>query len=173
MSDGADGATPAVPGPLGPTGGRGILQIHPSRRCNLRCRHCYSESGPGVDQSLPVDVVCTVVEQAADAGYAVLGVSGGEPLLYSGLVDTLSAGKSRGMTTTVTTNGMLLTPRRLKELGELVDVLAISLDGTPASHERMRGDPRAFRVMASRLPAVAELGHPLRLRVHTHPRQRS
>ena len=130
MSGGAAGAAPAVPGPLGPTGGRGIFQIHPSRRCNLRCRHCYSESGPDVDQSLPVDVICGVVEQAAGAGYEVLGVSGGEPLLYTGLLDTLRAGKSREMTTTVTTNGMLLTTRRLKELNGLVDVLAISLDGT-------------------------------------------
>jgi MoaA/NifB/PqqE/SkfB family radical SAM enzyme len=160
MSGGAAGAAPAVPGPLGPTGGRGIFQIHPSRRCNLRCRHCYSESGPDVDQSLPVDVICGVVEQAADAGYEVLGVSGGEPLLYTGLLDTLRAGKSREMTTTVTTNGMLLTTRRLKELNGLVDVLAISLDGTPASHEKMRGDPRAFRMMAGRLTAVADSGIP-------------
>jgi MoaA/NifB/PqqE/SkfB family radical SAM enzyme len=159
MSGGSARAAP-VPRPLGPTGGRGILQIHPSRRCNLRCRHCYSESGPGVDQSLPADVVCRLVDQAADVGYEVLGVSGGEPLLYPGLLDTLGAGKSRDMTTTVTTNGMLLTSRRLKDLNGLVDVLAISLDGTPASHVKMRGDPRAFRMMADRLSSVADSGIP-------------
>ena len=28
------------------TRGSRILQIHPTRRCNLRCLHCYSLSGP-------------------------------------------------------------------------------------------------------------------------------
>lgn len=145
---------------FGPTAGRGIFQIHPSRRCNLRCLHCYSESGPDVDASLPVQVVTSAVNDAADLEYDVMGVSGGEPLLYPGLLEVLETAKARGMTTTVTTNGLLLTPRRLAELRDLVDVLAISLDGMPDSHNRMRNSPTAFENMSARLPGVLEAGIP-------------
>jgi MoaA/NifB/PqqE/SkfB family radical SAM enzyme len=62
------------------------------------------------------------------------------------------------MTTTVTTNGMLLTPDRINRLAGLVDVLAISLDGVPQSHATMRGDAKAFRVMESRLGVLRESG---------------
>lgn len=145
---------------FGPTAGRGIFQIHPSRRCNLRCLHCYSESGPEVEASLPVDVVTRAVNDAADLAYDVMGVSGGEPLIYPGLLDVLDAAKARGMTTTVTTNGLLLTPRRLAEMRDRVDVLAISLDGMPDSHNRMRNSPTAFERMSARLPGVLEAGIP-------------
>lgn len=143
---------------LGPTGGRGILQIHPSLKCNLSCLHCYSSSGPDGSEGLDVEPITQLIEDAADLSYSVLGVSGGEPLLYADLPKILGTAKRRDMTTTVTTNGVLLTEARLDALMGLVDVIAISLDGMPSSHTRMRGDPQAFERMASRLPALARSG---------------
>ncbi len=102
--------------------------------------------------------ILQLIEAAADLDYSVLGVSGGEPLLYPHLAQILGVAKQRGMTTTVTTNGVLLAENRLEQLHGLVDVLAISLDGIPASHARMRNDPQAFGRMASRLPALAASG---------------
>lgn len=49
---------------------------------------------------------------------------------------------------------MLLTERRLESLAGRVDLLAISLDGVPQSHNRMRAHPRAFETMAKRLTAL-------------------
>jgi MoaA/NifB/PqqE/SkfB family radical SAM enzyme len=145
---------------MGPTGEYAILQVHPARRCNLRCLHCYSRSGPDVDEALGLDLLARAVAEARDLGYGVLGVSGGEPLLYRPLPDLLCAARDAGMRTTVTSNGMLLTERRLAELAGLVDVLALSLDGTPETHVAMRQDPRAFRDLERRLPALRDSGIP-------------
>jgi MoaA/NifB/PqqE/SkfB family radical SAM enzyme len=145
---------------MGPTGGKGILQLHPTRRCNLHCRHCYSESGPRVDAATPLPVLQRVVADAAVLGYTVVGISGGEPMLYKPLPELLRTAKQHGMSTTVTSNGILLTQRNLAALAGLVDVLAISLDGVPASHDRMRGDSRAFRTLHSRMQAVRASGIP-------------
>lgn len=142
------------------TGGQAILQLHPSRRCNLSCRHCYSLSGPGVDAALPLALLQQVTREAAGLGYRVVGVSGGEPLLYPELPSLLRTARDAGMRTTVTTNGMLLTERRLSELAPLTDVLAISLDGHPDSHNRLRGNPRAFGVLDRRMKAVERSGIP-------------
>ena len=104
------------------------------------------------------EVLRRTVSDARLLGYDVLSVSGGEPLLYPGLTSLLRHAHDLGMRTTVTTNGLLLTARRLAELAGLVDVLAISVDGGPATHDWMRGDRRAFTRMAARLPAVRDSG---------------
>jgi MoaA/NifB/PqqE/SkfB family radical SAM enzyme len=143
---------------MGLTGRSAILQVHPSRRCNLRCRHCYSSSGPWESATMALPVLTRALGDARELGYDVVSVSGGEPLLFAGLLPLLRHAREVGMRTAVTTNGLLLTPRRLEELVGLVDVLAISLDGRPETHEWMRGDERAFTRMAARLPAVRESG---------------
>ncbi len=143
---------------MGLTGDSAILQVHPSRRCNLRCRHCYSSSGPWVADTTDVEVLRRAVTDAGSLGYDVLAVSGGEPLLFRELLPLLRHAHDEGMRTAVTSNGLLLTERRLSELVGLVDVLAISLDGRPETHDIMRGDRRAFSLMASRLPAVRQSG---------------
>lgn len=147
--------------PAGPTGHLNrSFQVHPTRRCNLRCLHCYSDSGPEVDAALDIDVLRRAVDDAAREGYTVLGVSGGEPLLYRSLRDLLLAARQAGMRTTVTTNGMLLRGKRLEMLPDALDLLAISLDGPPAEHNRMRNSPRAFEQMAANLDELRATGIP-------------
>jgi MoaA/NifB/PqqE/SkfB family radical SAM enzyme len=55
------------------------------------------------------------------------------------------------MLTTVTTNGMLLDEKRLETLRGAVDLIAISLDGKPESHNIMRASKHAFPGMLARL----------------------
>ena len=144
----------------GPTGGYRVIQLHPTRRCNLRCLHCYSESGPNVREELDLDTLCRTLDDAAAEGYAVAGFSGGEPTLYPELHKVLDHAHSCRMVTTVTTNGMLLTTARLDQLRGRVDLLAISLDGLPASHNHIRANPRAFGLMEGKLADVRASGIP-------------
>jgi Fe-coproporphyrin III synthase len=132
------------------------LQLHPLGRCNLSCRHCYSASSPHVTGELPVDMLVGAITDAAAEGYRAIAVSGGEPLLYRGLPRLIERAHEVGMVTAVTTNGTLLDPRRAAMLRD-VDLLAISLDGVPASHDRMRGDG-SFARMARRLDGLRASG---------------
>lgn len=144
---------------MGPTGASmRILQLHVSRRCNLACRHCCSSSGPQHVDELPVAAWHDVIDDAAAAGYGVVGFSGGEPLMFGPLRALLLHARAARLRTTVTTNGMLLDARRIAALRGAAGLVAISLDGTPESHDRMRGHPRAFATMARRLPALREAG---------------
>ena len=145
---------------MGPTGRSRVVQIHPTRRCNLRCLHCYSSSGPEERGELSAALLGDALEAAAAEGYTTASVSGGEPMLYRPLREVLERARTAGLATTVTSNGMLLDERRLATLAGCVDVLAISLDGMPATHDRMRCDPRAFSTMASRLDGVRRSGIP-------------
>lgn len=144
----------------GPAGKLPALQIHPTRQCNLSCLHCYSSSGPSVRAALDETLVIGVIREAAQLGYRVLAVSGGEPLLYTPLPSILRAAHDCGMATTVTTNGMLLDKRRLAMIEPDADLLAISLDGIPDSHNEMRGSGRAFSAMAKHLGRLRDSGVP-------------
>src|SRR6266568_1245666 len=138
---GGRGGCRDLPTTMPPTGRHRILQIHPTRLCNLLCRHCYSESGPGQRGAIEASVLSAAIADAARLGYRTVAVSGGEPFLYPALPATLQAARAHGMTTTITTNGTVLTERRAAQVAGLVDLVAISLDGTPESHNRMRGSP--------------------------------
>lgn len=138
---------------MGPTSDP-ILQIHPTRRCNLRCLHCYSSSGPEERDQLPPSTFERAISDARSEGFAVASFSGGEPTLYKPLPQLLRHAKACGMQTTVTSNGMLLTEARLNGLTGVTDTLAISLDGIRESHNHMRGSDRAFDAMLECLPTV-------------------
>src|SRR5215468_10045007 len=142
---------------MGPTQ-ETILQVHPTRRCNLSCLHCYSSSGPDQRDLLPSSTFERVLTEARSEGYRVVSFSGGEPTLYAPLPQLLGHARSLGMGTTVTSNGMLLSERLLASIAPVTNVLAISLDGIPESHNQMRGSPRAFEQMADHLPLVRASG---------------
>ncbi len=137
-----------------------VIQIHPTRRCNLQCLHCYSSSGPEERGQLDAALLCEALTDAAREGYTTASFSGGEPVLYKPLGDLLRHACACGMKTTVTSNGMLLDAKRLEPLREWLDVLAISLDGVPASHNRNRASERAFEAMQANLPNARASGVP-------------
>lgn len=143
-----------------PTGCSRIVQVHPTRRCNLRCLHCYSTSSPQERGQLEAALICDALTDACQEGYNVASFSGGEPLLYKPLRQLLDHAHDCGMMTTVTTNGMLLDGRRLKMLEGGADLLAISLDGVPESHDTIRGSRRAFAEMAAKLAGLRTSGIP-------------
>ena len=141
----------------GPTGSDyRVIQIHPTLRCNLRCRHCYSSSGPSEQTRLDSDLLVKAIAEAADEGFNAVGTSGGEPLMSDGLERVLGAAKRVGMLTTVTTNGTLLTTERAEALAPLVDQWAVSVDGIEASHNRMRCSRHAFEGMRRGLALLRE-----------------
>jgi MoaA/NifB/PqqE/SkfB family radical SAM enzyme len=113
-----------------------------------------------VREELPRALLAHCLEDGADLGYRQLAVSGGEPLLYPHLAELLSRARELGMITTVTSNGMLLSPARLELLAPHLDVLAISIDGTPIEHDRIRGRRGAFFATLARLPEVRASGIP-------------
>ena len=143
-----------------PTGCSRIVQVHPTRQCNLRCLHCYSTSSPQERGQLEAALICDALTDARQEGYSVASFSGGEPLLYKPLRQLLDHAHACGMMTTVTTNGMLLDGRRLKMLEGGADLLAISLDGVPESHNTIRGSKRAFAEMADKLGELRASGIP-------------
>jgi MoaA/NifB/PqqE/SkfB family radical SAM enzyme len=140
----------------GPTWAYRVVQIHPLLKCNLRCLHCYSTSSPDQLPTLSLERLCSALSLLHAEGYNGVGISGGEPLLYAELPNLLQHIRKLGMIATVTTNAMLVDDRRAAMLRQGTDLVAVSVDGVPESHNRMRAHPRAFERM---IEGVAHLKH--------------
>jgi len=141
---------------MGPTGETRVVQIHPTRQCNLRCLHCYSSSSPQVTEMLNYELLKAAITDVAAENYNWVSFSGGEPTTYVPLPMLLRHSKRAGLRTIVVTNGLMLNHRRLDELAPITDLMVLSLDGVPESHNKLRGTAKAFDAMASRLPLIRE-----------------
>jgi Fe-coproporphyrin III synthase len=109
-------------------------------------------------QALAPDVVCRAISEAAAVGYRVVSVSGGEPFMYDGLADLLKCARSLGMRTTVTTNGFFLEPETLAAVRDCVDLVAISFDGPPELHNRIRSSRKALDCLIAGLNNIRASG---------------
>jgi MoaA/NifB/PqqE/SkfB family radical SAM enzyme len=141
---------------MGPTGQVRVAQIHPTRQCNLRCLHCYASSSPQITETLNFELLKSAITDLAAENYNWISFSGGEPTAYVPLPVLLRHAKRLTLKTMLVTNGIMLNQRRLDELAPLTDLMVLSLDGLPESHNKLRGSDKAFEMMASRLPLIRE-----------------
>jgi MoaA/NifB/PqqE/SkfB family radical SAM enzyme len=133
------------------------IQIHPTRKCNLACLHCYSSSGPGFKEMLDIKALKRFLEYAYQHGFNNISVSGGEPFLYNGLEELFKYSRSLGYQNTMASNGMLLQSERNQRILEYVDLIAISLDGPEELHDKIRGQRGAFARMLKGVDVLKSL----------------
>jgi pyruvate-formate lyase-activating enzyme/TusA-related sulfurtransferase len=135
------GEAPTEPEADRPLGSR--LWLYTNFDCNLQCSYCCVRSSPRAHRrALGLAHVQQIAREAVELGVKEMFVTGGEPFLLPDIGDILRV-CSAVAPTTVLTNGMLLSGRRLETLRSLSRdrlVLQISLDSpTPERHDSNRG----------------------------------
>lgn len=93
-------------------------------------------------------------------GYAVVSLSGGEPLVYRHIGAVVGAAKALGFRVTMITNGLLVGGPNAPVLAEL-DGMAVSFDGLAETHDLVRGRPGAFDRACAALRELADDGRPV------------
>lgn len=117
------------------------------RRCNLKCKHCYSISGnvdfPG---ELNTEQVSSVMDDLKDFHVPVLILSGGEPLLRPDIFDISARAKKMGFYVGLSSNGTLITEYNIDQIDAIgYDYLGVSLDGIGETNDEFRGKTGAFK----------------------------
>ena len=119
-----------------------------THKCNLRCKHCYSNSGEiGKEyEELSTEQAFAVVDQLAAAHVTALAFSGGEPLARDDFFEVARYAADRGLYISLATNGTLLTKENVQKLKSAkVNYVDISIDGASAkTHDEFRGVEGAF-----------------------------
>jgi len=117
-----------------------------TRRCNLRCIHCYSQSRDiEYTNELTTEQGKELIDDLAHFGVPVVLFSGGEPLMREDLPELASYAISKGMRAVISTNGTLIDrkmAKRLKEIG--LSYVGVSLDGMQETNDRFRGVKGSF-----------------------------
>lgn len=135
--------------------------------CNLKCRHCITDSSPQADRAgeLGTERIAELIEELARLSVLELGIGGGEPLIHPDIVSFLEMAENSGLNIVLTTNGLPVTAAiadRLKNMEHLET--RVSLDGSRQVHENIRGPGTYDRTfagirtfLANDVPAVARL----------------
>ena len=117
-----------------------------THKCNLNCKHCYSNSGATQEEELSTKEALDVVDQLSDAGVTALAFSGGEPLTRKDFFEVANHAIEKGLYVSVATNGTLLTKEMVQKLKQAkINYVEISIDGATAkTHDTFRGVTGAF-----------------------------
>lgn len=123
-----------------------VINWHITEACNYRCRYCYAHwSGSGRElfhntqatahmlenlwQYFHPQNLSTPLRREMDWQGLRLNLAGGEPLLYPERVkQILSEARDIGFTTSMITNGSLLSPELAQQLAPHLSLLGVSLD---------------------------------------------
>lgn len=147
-----------------------LLAINLTRRCNLRCAHCYLDAATlehGSDDELGTEEVYRLLDDVAERSTATMVVlTGGEPLLRRDLEMLLEHGSKLGLFMVVGSNGVLLTDKRVKSLKAAGAMgIGISLDSLdPEQHNQFRGSPKAWQKTLAGMEACRQ--HGLAFQIH-------
>lgn len=105
-------------------------------RCNFRCKACYlggrlQRASASREREVSTDHWLRTIEEAASLGCTHAVVTGGEPFLYSDILEILQCLTENGIVTTINTNGSCITAnvaKRLKPI--LLNTVDVTLYGS-------------------------------------------
>lgn len=132
-------------------------------RCNLKCKHCYSGSidEPAPDE-LSTEEAFHLIDDLSKWGIGLLVIDGGEPLCREDMLDVVKYASSKGIRTTVGSNGTLIDEamaRKMLDAG--VKSVAISVDGADAqTHDSFRGINGAWQQALKGVETCSGVGLP-------------
>jgi len=137
-----------------------------TRRCNLKCIHCYSASADiDYPDELTTEEGKKLIDDLAAFGAPVILFSGGEPLMRPDLLELAQYATDKGMRAVISTNGTLMTKEitaGLKKIG--LSYVGVSLDGLQKTHDRFRGSKGAFEKAIKGIRNCREAGIKVGLR---------
>lgn len=107
------------------------LRVSLTSNCNLRCQYCMPEKGIKPQKHLLTQLeLVHLVKLICVTGIKKIRLTGGEPLLYTGIEELITKFKNLPNIEKVvlTTNGILLAPQALKLAQSGLDGINLSLD---------------------------------------------
>lgn len=146
---------------------RPIIVWNCTRRCNLRCVHCYSNAGnQDSPEALTTREAKSLVRDLADFGVPALLFSGGEPLLREDIFELADFAVEQGIRAALSTNGTLITneiAEKIRDVG--FAEVGISLDGVGKQNDRFRGKKGAYEAALQGIRNCVALGQRVSLRL--------
>lgn len=94
----------------------------------MKCKFCYATFDDMHVQMLPLNDAKNILYKLYEAGVQKITFAGGEPILYKWIKEVIIYAHSIGLTTSIITNGSLLTKEFLYEMVAYLDWVGVSID---------------------------------------------
>jgi MoaA/NifB/PqqE/SkfB family radical SAM enzyme len=133
-------------------------------KCQLKCAHCYAESGPsGTHGMMAAADWRRVIDQAAALGVRVVQFNGGEPTLHPDLAALVKHAVGRGLRIEIFSNLVHVTPA----LWDLFSLTGVSLatsyySDDPGQHAAITGRRGSHARTRANIAEAVRRGIPLR-----------
>ncbi|HUV56852.1 MAG TPA: radical SAM protein [Dehalococcoidales bacterium] len=140
-----------------------LISYSITTKCNLKCKHCYSDSSPEAgSDDLTTEESLRVIDDIAGWGIGLLVLDGGEPLLREDFFQIAEYASGKGITAGIGSNGSLIdaaVAKRLVSVG--IRYASLSIDGADAeTHDTFRGEVGNFDQVLRAALACKQAGLP-------------
>jgi len=108
--------------------------------CNLRCKHCLSNSGKLSPDELNTREAKKLIDALGMTKVFNISFSGGEPLIRPDILELLEYASQKNIGIELLTNGTLITKKMIARLENIkLFNVQVSLDGIGKTHDNFRG----------------------------------
>lgn len=128
---------------------KALIQL--TTKCNMACKHCFvSAEKEGME--INFDKILEIVKKL---NVERVTLTGGEPLLYSRLYDTVKILRENDMKVTICTNGLKFNEELIKKYSELGIKVNVSLDSiVKEAYEKFRGKKHSFEIVLNNIKTL-------------------
>ncbi|HAW07594.1 MAG TPA: hypothetical protein DCW42_00220 [Bacteroidetes bacterium] len=111
-----------------------------THKCNLRCKHCFTDSGGINPTELSTEKIFDLLDQMKENGSFMFSIAGGEPLIRNDIFPIIKHARDNYIDVSITTNGLLVNEDIANHLNDLtLKTITVSVDGLEKSHDAIRG----------------------------------
>ena len=150
---------------------RPVVVWNLTRKCNLRCAHCYIDATEAAGEEMSLEEYAKVIDDLAQYKVPMVILSGGEPLIRKDFFEILGMINDAGIKSVISTNGTLITKENAQHMAELgIRYAGVSMDAaTPELHDRFRGVKGAWQAALDGVRNARDAG--IRTGFRDHPDQ--
>ena len=152
------------------------LYIEILDKCNLKCKHCSTESCQEKNTFMKIDTFKIIIQQCKKLGLKKVFISGGEPLLHPELINMLEYAKKEKINIRVYSCGVNYINnkfcgfeeqyfRKLKDAG--VERIILSMHGMEIEHNSITDNKDAYRCLMETIRNCNNAN--LEFEIHTVP----
>jgi len=121
------------------------LKIDTGFKCNAKCKYCYYLTKVNNPDFSKEDII-KQIDKAVEKGFQSIEFSGGESTIHPDFIEFVKYAKSKGLITSVITNGSFNEDLLLKVNGYL-DEIMFSIHGNSNTHDNILKIPNAYQTI--------------------------
>ena len=125
-----------------------MIEIEP--KCNFKCQFCFNKisfakKGRNINR-LSLDYVKRIIDSVKKAKIKMVRFTGGEPLLYPGIIELMRYAKNKNIEVRLNTNGSLIDSKMAKKFKGIVDNILIPIESwSNAKEDKITGFRNALK----------------------------